>query len=366
MAAQGRRAHPGSPVEVPRSSLLDALNGLVTRPDDPVQQALDRYLLGSFPPVDQLDAAGLSGALQLGRWVGSQPGLPDPAEVQARLDMVTLLDPLRRLLARGFVGPQDLLDELESFIRAENPQRPDVFLIEGIGGSGKSTVLARTVLDLPTRDDLAVYLSFDRGWLIDGGSWAVFDEIVRQVGVGLPARRQAALELRQRAQQQSQRAGGYAEIASRSLQRRDPVGVDLLEELAKLTADHSRLMVVLDTLEELARRDVSYGEELFSFMSALTRSVRQVRVVAAGRSAPAVTSASTRLSAADRAGRSRCAGPAAGSYDRRPGQRSVAAGDRPAARRKPAQPAPRGGCAEPYRQGSDPVHRRGRGQCAGA
>ena len=209
--------------------------------------------------------------------------------------MVTLLDPLRRLLARGFVGRQDLLDELESFIRAENPQRPDVFLIEGIGGSGKSTVLARTVLDLPTRDDLAVYLSFDRGWLIDGGSWAVFDEIVRQVGVGLPARRQAALELRQRAQQQSQRAGGYAEIASRSLQRRDPVGVDLLEELAKLTADHSRLMVVLDTLEELARRDVSYGEELFSFMSALTRSVRQVRVVAAGRSAPAVTSASTRL-----------------------------------------------------------------------
>ena len=35
--------------EVPRSSLLDALNGLVTRPDDPVQQALDRYLRGHSP-----------------------------------------------------------------------------------------------------------------------------------------------------------------------------------------------------------------------------------------------------------------------------------------------------------------------------
>ena len=276
--------------EVPRPSLLEALSSVPTRPHDPLQAALDVYLNGTLRPVDQLNAAELSATLQLERWVGQQPGLPDAAEVQARLDRVSLLEPLRRLLARGFVGRQDLLDELRSFIASKDTRQPGIFLIEGVGGGGKSTVLAQLVLHLLAPDDLAVYLSLDRGWLIDGGSWAAYDEIVRQVGAGDPRRRDDATRLRLTAQEQAQQASGSLEIASRASQRREPVGPALLMKLGELTAGR-RLVVAIDTLEELARRESSFAFEMFSFLGDLARTLPQARLVAAGRSVPTATSA---------------------------------------------------------------------------
>jgi hypothetical protein len=274
--------------QVPRPSLRAAMNSVATRPNEPVQAALEGYLSGSLSPLDQLDAAGLSGVLQLERWVGEAAGLPAPDEVQARLDWLALVDPLRRLVARGFFGRQDLLAELRSFIEDESPPKGQTpaFLIEGVGGSGKSTVLARLILDLPANHDMGVYLSFDRGWLIDGGPWALFDEIVRQIGAQLPERRSSAHDLRQQAQRLTGRASGYSEIASRSSQRRDPVAPILLERLATLAGEDRRLVVVLDTLEELGRRDESLAYDIFGFLGGVSSFVAHTRVIAAGRWLP--------------------------------------------------------------------------------
>ena len=56
------------------------------------------------------------------------------------------------------------------------------FLIAGVGGSGKSSVLARLILEQRDDADMTAYLSFDRGWLLDGGPVAIFDELLRQLG----------------------------------------------------------------------------------------------------------------------------------------------------------------------------------------
>jgi len=270
---------------VPRASLQAVMDSVAIRPDDPVQAALEQYLSGSLPPVDQLDEAELSGVLKLERWVGEDAGLPAASDVQARLDWITLVGPLQRLVARGFFGRQDLLTELESFVRSESSQ-PDAFLIEGLGGSGKSTALAQFILHLPALLDFAVYISFDRGWLIDGGPWTIFDEIVRQVGVQDADSRPRADGLRLQAQKLAGRASGYSDSASRGSQRRDPIGPALLHNLAELIAARNRLVVVLDTLEELRRRDESLAYDIFGFLTELSSSVAQVRVIAAGRSLP--------------------------------------------------------------------------------
>lgn len=272
--------------EFPRASLQEALDGVAARPDDLVQTGLEHYLSGSFPPVDQLDATELTGVLQLERWVGEDAGLPAASDVQARLDWLTLVEPLQRLVTRGFFGRKDLLAELRSFTEreAQPTGQSDAFLIEGMGGSGKSTALARFILDLPAQDHLKIYISFDRGWLIDGGPWTLFDEIVRQVGAQLADRRDRADALRRLAQ--AGPASEPSEIASRGSQRSDPVAPGLLENLGRLVHDRERVVVVLDTLEELARRDESFAHEIFGFLTTLSGSLTKVRVIAAGRSLP--------------------------------------------------------------------------------
>jgi hypothetical protein len=270
-----------------RATLQEAVDSVATRPEEPLQAALEQYVSGSLPSVDEQTPAVLSSVLQLGRWFGEGAGLPPAEEVQARLDWTALTGPMERLLSRGFVGRSDLLADLRAFVDAEPPANgvAGEFMIYGVGGSGKSTVLARLILDLAERHELVVYVNYDRGWLIDGGPWTLLDEIMRQIAVQLPASRDGVAELRRLAQRLGQRATGYSEIASRGTQRREEVPGKLMEELAGLVADH-RVVLVLDTFEEMQRRESSVVIEMSRFLTALATALPGLRVIIAGRVLP--------------------------------------------------------------------------------
>jgi hypothetical protein len=163
------------------------------RPADPVQEALARYLgFGHYPgsrnttALSELDAAALSAELQVVRWTG-QESPAGPAEViKARLEWLAVIEPLRRL-ADGFVGRGELMAESRAYLdgpdfsgNVASPAAPNrYFFIEGVGGSGKSAVLARLTLEQDARDDLAAYLSSTRS----SGRWA------RRPGPRTPRRR---------------------------------------------------------------------------------------------------------------------------------------------------------------------------------
>nr|BFE71320.1 hypothetical protein GCM10020092_046210 [Actinoplanes digitatis] len=115
---------------VPREVLLAAVDAAPRRPDEPVQHVLERYLRGTLPPPASLAPAELTGVLQLERWLGPRPGLPARRDVESRLDWLNLLAPLRRLLARGFVGREDVLAALTAHVDAPHPRPP--FVIEGV------------------------------------------------------------------------------------------------------------------------------------------------------------------------------------------------------------------------------------------
>jgi len=291
-----------------RDELREAWNRLPTQGDqrEAVQAALLRYVTGREVPVGELDAAGLSAELQVARWTGESSEAKS-AEIQARLEWVAVIEPLRRL-AEGFVGRRELLAECRESLGnpdglTERPRLPVLrgqgFFIEGVGGSGKSSVLARLILDRRQSADLSAYLSFDRGWLIDSGPLSIFDEVVRQVAAQLrsvDARAEAA-SLRSTAQQLSGRAKGLRDIASRGSQSREVISPGLLEgfgQLLALTADQpgwrpgGTLVIMLDTLEELARRDEALSAAVFDFLAQLQEAVPQTRVVGAGRALPPV------------------------------------------------------------------------------
>jgi hypothetical protein len=278
---------------VSREELLAAVEAAPRRPDEPVQHVLERYLHGTLQPVEALGAAELTAVLQLERWMGAGAGLPTEPEIASRLDWLNLLAPLRRLLGNGFVGRDDVLAGLAAYVDATSAQPP--FIIEGVGGSGKSTVLARLIETTTARGMLVCYASFDRSWLVQGGAWSLIDEIARQAGMQLSTalngqpERVAKLhgevtELRRQIQRFARRKG-YSDIASRDTQQHEPVPRPLLEDLGRIISGR-RLVLVLDTLEELARRDVSLAKACSLFLRDLAEALPGLRVVAAGRARP--------------------------------------------------------------------------------
>ena len=127
-----------------------------------------------------------------------------------------------------------MLRECRSFITSELAVAADWILLEGAVGTGKSTVLARLILDPPEPGCLAAYVSLERGWLLAGAGRGIFDEIVRQVGLQIPGQA-AAADLRQRLQGvQAGRASGRPDTASRS-QRVAAIDRELIVSLAGLT-----------------------------------------------------------------------------------------------------------------------------------
>ncbi|GAA2376854.1 hypothetical protein [Dactylosporangium salmoneum] len=264
----------------PREELLAALGETSGRPDEPVQRLMERYLRGTPVLQDDAGTAELAAALQLQRWFGPDPALPAAAEAQSLLEWRQLLAPLRRLLAAGFLGRADLVEALSRHVTGA-PAAP--FVVEGVGGSGKSTVLARLVEQSIAAGHLVCYAGLDRSWLLDGGSWSLFDELARQVALQLPVDGRIA-GLRARLREAAGRRG-YTDIASRGSQRIERVPEELMARLGEIVGDR-RLLLVLDTLEELARRDEYVARELSAFLAVLQALVPGLRVVAAGRARP--------------------------------------------------------------------------------
>ncbi|MEV6925058.1 AAA family ATPase [Dactylosporangium sp. NPDC051485] len=264
----------------PRQELLAALGETSGRPDEPVQRLMERYLRGTPVLPDDAGTAELAAVLQLQRWFGPDPALPAAAEVQSLLEWRQLLAPLRRLLASGFLGRAELIEALTRHAGGE-PAPP--FVVEGVGGSGKSTVLARLAEQSIAAGHLVCYAGLDRSWLLHGGPWSLFDELARQVALQLPVAGQVA-GLRARLQEAAGRHG-YTDIASRGSQRIERVPEELMVRLGRILGGR-RLLLVLDTLEELARRDEYVARDLSAFLDVLQALVPGLRVVAAGRARP--------------------------------------------------------------------------------
>jgi hypothetical protein len=274
------------------------------------------FLVGRFgdlatAPVEELRAA--VAALERLRGVELAAGVPRYDEARRLLDLAELLQPLRILigasggwdgtlprdrfvgreaelrLVRGFVDELDSKGLLESVSRgirrtaslisdAVAGARARVLVIEAQGGLGKTTLVAKFVLDhaLAERQFPFVYLDFDRAALQPREPRLLLVEAARQLALQFPQLAEPFGALRRRLR--AELAGGEVPNAP------DPF-IEFRDGLRRhVTNGRRAFLLVLDTME-VVQSDPQALDGVIHFIDALTANAGfpELRVIAVGR-----------------------------------------------------------------------------------
>ena len=186
------------------------------------------FLSGDFSDLDNAPLKELKAALEARRRLRLVKNLPAKVppidDIDRRVELAELLEPLRLLIgAEGgwdgsprrdrFVGREDELKKLRAFVdelssksyleaatrflsnvtqTITGGEGPGIMAIAARGGLGKSTLLAKFVLDHALGQERPfpfAYLDFDRAGLDPGRPAQLLIEIARQVGLQFPKAR---------------------------------------------------------------------------------------------------------------------------------------------------------------------------------
>lgn len=291
---------------------------------DATQRWLDRALRGE--PIETVPREELAAVVEVAGWLdGLVDGFPPLDTLRGRLALEDLLRPLRALAGKHFRGRADelaklrayvgvldspiaklrfriatLLSRLRAYVGVPDPaapggpvafgtepvwslaQRPPL-VVYGAGGQGKSTLLARFVLEYVERAEAErfsfAYLNFDRPDLTIEEPLFLLAEMIRQLGFQYPSQRRALDDLRARIQK-----GQRAEVVLESVSTRASDVGELLSALRLVGAQDRPFLVLFDTFEEVQYTSGAYLASLWEFLEILQNAVPLTRVVFAGRS----------------------------------------------------------------------------------
>jgi hypothetical protein len=276
------------------------------------------FLSGEFSELDSAPPRELKAALEARerlRMLKSLPAkVPPVDDIARRVELAELLEPLRLLIgAEGgwdgsprrdrFVGREDELkilrafvDELSSKSIAETLQRSvsrvqtffggekaGILLIQARGGLGKSTLLAKFVLDHAMgqkRSFPFAYLDFDRASLDPGRPPQLLIEIARQVGLQFP---QVQPELNRLANSIRSEFLGSTPSTEPNYTIRDPFA-EFVEIARRLTKFGERaFLLVFDTMEAVQWDSFAMSQLATLLYEFRAKGLDELKVVASGR-----------------------------------------------------------------------------------
>lgn len=284
-----------------RGAFPAAIAANPTRETDPLQDALEGYLLGAARPLEEQSLEELTSTLTVTEWLdGVLPDVPLPADVHRRIAFERLLLPLRQLVGTHFAGRQRELQYLGSYVSQERPGRavPIPLLIWGVGGIGKSTLLARFVLSHAVSRGKPnfpfAYVDAHRPGILLDEPVTVLIEALRQIAAQSPAR---FLELEATSERWAERLAD--DTATRTLYEsalNDPGTITAfsLRDQNRIIGEFSRIvaevktpdqpfLLILDTFEEIQYRSRDFAEAFIEFLGALQQETPGMRVVVVGR-----------------------------------------------------------------------------------
>ena len=270
--------------------------------DSPLQHMVDAFVDGRRLPVDMTDENDLLAALDVWRWasealararlstaVSIEPGRD---VIESRLALLDVTRAVRRLADAGCVGRERELKHLHAYrLSAALPPGPGgepAMVVHGIGGIGKSTLVARFVMDLfgavERGERLAwAYLDLDRPSLSSGDPSGVLDDVVRQIGAQFPDHRRVLEHSRDVAHRRTKGAGLESSDTAASYRQRVAGFAAAMRSIGV-----ESLVVVLDTVEELERSAPARAADLDDLFAAWASELPRFRLVVAGRRPPAV------------------------------------------------------------------------------
>jgi hypothetical protein len=309
-------------------NIQNALLSISDRPSDPLQQTFESYIFQNAEPLDKQSHQDLLRTLQVSEWLnGIIPGVPDPQLVLQRIEVENLLLSFRFLVGDHFRGRTTELNKLSEYVGVMEATSLSSYVTRGLrhifslnekpplvlhgpGGVGKSTLLAKFILDhvmltLPPVGNLAepvsqdqddhpnqfpfAYLDFDRSSLIAEEPITLLIEAVRQMEVQFPNSAKSLKNLRDSWNQR---------IENRTARKRQPAGAvetpirvdkrdlfldEFAEETKALLLGDKPLLFILDTFEEVQYRSSAFVDEVFDFLESLQKRIPTLRAVLSGR-----------------------------------------------------------------------------------
>jgi Effector-associated domain 1/NB-ARC domain len=260
----------------------------------PLQQVFDAFVANGDLPDDLSGENDLLAALEVQRWVslalaqaGSKLQLTlSRDELESRLALLNVTRPVRRLVAGGFVGRETELERLHAYRTSSAPpsltENPPM-VVYGIGGIGKSTLVARFVMDLHEvfdQDESGAwaYVDLDRPTLASGDPMVVVTDIIEQVSAQFPTKSRLLRRLLDVATMRSKGSGlEVADFIGSPGARAE----QLAEALRAIKV--GSLVVVIDTFEGLERRNPERATELRDLFATLAATLPAFRLVVSGR-----------------------------------------------------------------------------------
>lgn len=299
-----------------RDGRLGRFPGATDETDAACRMAL-RYIHGDAPTLDRQTIDELHGSVAAADWLSrTSVRVPELTEVRAQLAIEGMLEPLRMLVADGFFGRARELERLADYTDApqarglatERSPRVRRFtsiyeqppmLIYGPGGAGKSTLMARFVLDYADAEDGArfpfAYLSFDRSELRLEQPLSLLADATAQLGALFPTVADDASRLASAVRslvaatvvkvsgRRSTRGASSLVLASESSDEQILVSrFASLVEQAVGTRDVPNVWV-LDTFEVAQRQAPTAIDRLWSFLNHLQEACPRLRVILCGR-----------------------------------------------------------------------------------
>ncbi|HEV2606338.1 MAG TPA: hypothetical protein VGU24_22035 [Microvirga sp.] len=308
--------------------LASALAEPPERQDDPEGRLLRRVLAGEVLDLDALREEELEALVNVAGWIGgsewasSQPSIADVRRAQQRR---SILDPFCDLVGRGaggppgeakdhFVGRKQQMEQLRAYVGVLPPEElrdyarralssvlaalpftsseTTPLAIEGIGGVGKSSLLAKFVLDHALHPGLRipfVYYDFDRASLAPRDPRQLLIEASLQLAAYFPglsdSLHRLRLELRDAIDEQSRSAGIFEQVSETRSDLHYFCG-RLRHVLDGLGSPRPPVLFIFDTVELL-----QYDSEAVQGVDALIATLQapdkvawpNLRVVLAGR-----------------------------------------------------------------------------------
>lgn len=277
---------------------------------DPHARLVSDMLAGNFDPA-AAPAEALAAAGDVDRWLSALPGHNRQSQdLGAALELKLRNDELDRL-SRGIVGREAELQQLMKFVDGawrHHGERLPLYRLEGIGGVGKSTLLAEFVRRHMTsryRDPIVVWIDYDRLRIRAAELSSVLIETTRQIAWGLPeasgALKVAREQLRDLADDpvlaKRDELVLSAKMLSESADADSGIGSDDQVMVRAMTESVNRalwslnmdletrpVLIVLDTVERLEPAETGRDDVLAAFQMLRQRALPRLAVIASGRS----------------------------------------------------------------------------------
>jgi cellulose synthase operon protein C len=313
--------------------LLEANVG--TSPERSTEWAALAYLRGEAPAVQSADVDTLCHFREAVGWLSLVPGvtgLPAEDDLARLLANRRLLEPLESLLRHRFEGRTRELERLRAHVgvlpattwrgkvtgygralsaRAGRTKTPLPLVVFGPGGIGKSTLVARFLLDHVSGPEGGFpfsYVDFERATVSIHEPMTMVEEMARQLAVQYP--RHAAIftslaarfrdAARRHLDDQAETDEWQAIATTRTLGRgvhyqqhvsaRDDdaraaaeLGMAVRIATGSTSEDHLPFLIVLDSFEEAQYRASPVLDRLWAMLNALNSIYPDTRVVVAGR-----------------------------------------------------------------------------------